>query len=109
MLATAFYEHVRREGVDTILEFRPDTGQDIIAACIWTHTVDQHGNDLLSFAVVTDDPPPEVQAAGHDRCIIPLKPENVDAWLQPDPANLAVLYAILDDRERPYYENREAA
>jgi putative SOS response-associated peptidase YedK len=109
VLATAFYEHVPRDGVDTILEFRPDTGQDMIAACVWTHTIDREGNDLLSFAVVTDDPPPEVKAAGHDRCIIPLKPENVDAWLQPDPANLAALYAILDDRERPYYEHREAA
>jgi hypothetical protein len=39
----------------------------------------------------------EVAAAGHDRCIIPIKPENVDAWLNPDPENLAALYAILDD------------
>jgi hypothetical protein len=37
------------------------------------------------------------------------QPENVDAWLQPDPADLAALYAVLDDRERPYYEHREAA
>jgi hypothetical protein len=33
----------------------------------------------------------------------------VDAWLNPDPANLEALYAILDDRERPYYEHRMAA
>jgi putative SOS response-associated peptidase YedK len=109
ILATAFFEHVDRDGQDTILEFKPQTGQDMIAACIWTQTVDREGNELLSFAAVTDDPPPEVQAAGHDRCIIPLKPENVDAWLQPDPANLAGLYAILDDRERPYYKHRKAA
>jgi len=56
-----------------------------------------------------DDPPPEVAAAGHDRCVIPIKPEYVDAWLNPDPANLKALYAILDDRERPYYEHRLAA
>ena len=36
-------------------------------------------------------------------------PENVDAWLNPDPKNLAAQYAILDDRERPYYEHRKAA
>jgi putative SOS response-associated peptidase YedK len=59
--------------------------------------------------VVTDDPPAEVSAAGHDRCIIPLKQECVDAWLQPDPKNLQAQYAVLDDRERPYYEHREAA
>lgn len=64
--------------------------------------------DLLSFAAVTDQPPPEVAAAGHDRCIIPMKLENVDPWLRPDRANLAAQYAILDDRELPYYVHRLA-
>ena len=32
-----------------------------------------------------------------------------DAWLNPDPADLAAQYAILDDRERPYYEHRMVA
>jgi len=36
-------------------------------------------------------------------------PENVEAWLSPDPKNLATQYAILDDRWRPYYEYRMAA
>ena len=36
--------------------------------------------------------------AGRDHCIIPKKPEHIDAWLNPDRANLAALYAILDDR-----------
>ncbi len=49
-----------------------------------------------SFAAITDEPPPEIAAAGHDRCIIPIKPENVDAWLNPDPSNLEAMYAILD-------------
>jgi putative SOS response-associated peptidase YedK len=65
--------------------------------------------DLLSFAAITDEPPPEVAAAGHDRCIIPIKPENVDAWPNPDAADLATQYAILDERDRPYYAHRLAA
>jgi hypothetical protein len=64
---------------------------------------------LLPFAAITDEPPAEVAAAGHDRCIIPTKPENVDAWLNPNPTDLKAQYAILDDRERPYYEHRLAA
>jgi putative SOS response-associated peptidase YedK len=63
----------------------------------------------LSFAAITDEPPAEVAAAGHDRCIIPIKPENIDAWLNPDLARRAALYAILDDRQRPYYGHRLAA
>ena len=80
----------------------------MIAACIWTRTRNADGTELLSFAAVTDDPPPEIMEAGHDRCIIPIKLENVDAWLQPN-GDLQAMYTILDDRERPYYEHRMAA
>lgn len=48
-------------------------------------------------------------AAGHDRTIINTRPEHVDAWLSPDPGNLAAMHAIFDDKEHPYYEHREAA
>jgi putative SOS response-associated peptidase YedK len=64
---------------------------------------------LLSFAAITDEPPTEVAAAGHDRCIIPIKPENVDAWLAPSGRERSSLQAVLEDRERPYYEHRLAA
>lgn len=108
VLATAFYEHVDRDGHDAVLEFKPGNGQDMIAACIWARARDRDGHEFLTFAAVTDDPPAEVAAAGHDRCIIPIKPGHVDAWLQPD-GDLAAMQAILDDRERPYYEHRLAA
>jgi len=109
VLATAFFEHVDRDGQDVVLQFSPDDGRDMIAACLWTRTTERDGSELLSFAAITDDPPPEVAEAGHDRCIIPIKREHLDAWLTPDRADLAGLYAILDDRERPYYEHRLAA
>ena len=109
VLASAFYEHVQQDGKDVVLEFRPQTGGEMLVACLWSSWIGKDGEELLSFAAITDDPPPEVAAAGHDRCIIPIKPENLDAWLRPDPANLPAQYAILHDRERPYYEHREAA
>jgi len=64
---------------------------------------------VLSFAAITDEPEPEVAAAGHDRTIINLKPEHVDDRLNPDPTDLATLYAILDDKRHPFYEHRLAA
>ncbi|GAB3366268.1 hypothetical protein GCM10027431_07990 [Lysobacter rhizosphaerae] len=121
VVANAFYENVsrrameRRESVlgekeeNVILEFRPNTHKPMLVACLWSHWQGAGEPDLLSFAVITDDPPPEVAAAGHDRCISPIKSEHVDTWLNPDPRNLAQLYTILDDRERPYFEHRLAA
>ena len=121
VVLNAFFENVNRhraegrelapgEAVENlVLEFRPRPTQNMLAACLWSRWTAPDEPELLSFAAITDDPPPEVLAAGHDRCIIPIRPESVDAWLNPDRKDLASLYAILDDRQRPYYEHRLAA
>ncbi|KFN44422.1 SOS response-associated peptidase family protein [Arenimonas oryziterrae] len=121
LMIDAFYENVSRHAMEgrelapgeteenVILEFRPRSGQPMLVACLWSRWQGAGQPDLLSFAAITDDPPPEIAAAGHDRVIIPIKPEHVDAWLNPDPGDLKTQYAILDDRERPYYEHRMAA
>jgi putative SOS response-associated peptidase YedK len=124
MLVQAFYEHVARHQAEgralrpdeppqsVILEFRPHTGQDMLVACLWSrwrgagHTGEPN---LLSFAAITDEPPPEVAAAGHDRCIIPLPDSAIEPWLSPDAKNLNAVEALLDERERPVYEHRLAA
>lgn len=121
MLATAFFENVARhkaehrdlrldeEEENLVLEFRPRPEQEMLVACLWSRWSGEGQPDLLSFAAITDEPPTEVAAAGHDRCIVPLRRENLDAWLRPDPRNLEAQFAIIDDRERPYYEHRMAA
>ncbi len=80
------------------LTFTAEPPQDMVLACLWRY-VEAEGDrpGFYGFAAITRDPPPEVQQAGHDRCIIALKPENIDAWLEPDPANLSSSCAILDD------------
>lgn len=109
-IVTAFYEYVTNaEGEKVVLEFKPQDGQSLYAACLWSLWTAPGKDDLYSFAFITDDPPAEVLAAGHDRCIVPIKRENVDAWLEPDPKDLDSQYDILEDRERPYYVNRLAA
>lgn len=121
VVVSAFYENVSRHAMEgrelapnereenVILEFKPTPRQEMLVACLWSRWTGGGEPDLLSFAAITDEPPAEVAAAGHDRCIIPIKPENVDAWLNPDPSNLPALHAILEDRQRPYYEHRMAA
>lgn len=121
MVVNAFYENVARHRAEgrelregeaqenVVLEFRPQPTQDMLVACLWSRWSASGEPDLLSFAAITDEPPADVAAAGHDRCIVPIRPEHMDAWLNPDPKNLSALYAILDDRARPYYEHRKAA
>ena len=111
VVLNAFFENVERDGNNVVLEFRPEPPQDMLVACLWSHWQPPAGAsspDLLSFAAITDAPPPEVAAAGHDRCIIPVRPAHLEAWLRPG-GDLAAAQAILDDRARPYYEHRMAA
>jgi len=122
MIVNAFYENVARHRMEqrelapgepeenVVLEFRPEPRQDMLVACLWSFSKGGEGEaELYSFAAITDEPPAEVSAAGHDRCIVPVKPEHVEAWLNPDAKNLAALDAILDDRNQPYYEHQLAA
>lgn len=120
IVCDAFYENVSRHKVEgrtladgeaeenVALEFKPQPRQEMLIACLYSNWQGD-GDELWSFAAITDEPPPEVATAGHDRCIIPIKEEHLDAWLNPDPSNLKTLYAILDDRQRPYYEYRMSA
>ena len=92
-----------------VLEFRPRPTQDMLIACLWSKWTGTGEADLLSFAAITDEPPDEVAAAGHDRCIVPIRPGYIDEWLNPLGRHAQELLDILEDRERPYYEHRLAA
>jgi putative SOS response-associated peptidase YedK len=121
MLVSAFFENVKRHDMEhrplregeaeenVVLEFRPRAQQDMLVACLWSRWSAPGEPDLFSFAAITDEPPPEVAAAGHDRCIVPLKAGNVRRWLDPQGSTLDDLEAILEDREESYYEHRLAA
>lgn len=115
VILSAFYEHVPSHLAQgrplepdeapstTQVEFRPAPPQDLLAACIWSRWSAPGVPDLLSFALITEDPPPEVRAVGHDRCIVPIQSDDLDAWLQPSRDDLATQDAILDRRVRPYF------
>lgn len=117
----AFFENVALHRVEqrelgpgeaernVVLEFRPRPAQQMLVACLWSPWSGAGEPDLLSFAAITDEPPAEIAAAGHDRCVVPILSRNIDAWLNPDPRDLAAQQRILDERARPYYEHRMAA
>lgn len=119
VVANRFYESVslhrlqQRElvpgerDVSVEIVFEPEPRQELFLACLWRYAeATDDESDFYSFAAITRDPPPEVEAAGHDRCIIAIKPENLDAWLDPEPGKLAEQCAILDDPVGAYYQHR---
>jgi len=123
---TSFFENVplhlfeRRELTpgekpkNLVLHFDPRPKAEMLVACLWARWSGAEGDvpssrELYSFAAITDVPPPEIAATGHNRCVIPLKRKNIDGWLAPEGVSLERLDQILADRDRPFYEHRIAA
>jgi putative SOS response-associated peptidase YedK len=96
---------------NVVLQFKPEPQQVMYIACLWSHWTDPKEPDLRGFAAITDEPPPDVAAAGHDRCIINLKPGHVEAWLTPEGRSRKDLQEILSDRTVPVFQHeaQEAA
>lgn len=81
VLVDVFYENVSKakfegtlsetheKGENIVLEFRPSNGQLMLVACLWSRWSAVGEPDLLSFAAITDEPPAEIAATGHDRCV----------------------------------------
>jgi putative SOS response-associated peptidase YedK len=121
VLITAFYENVSLHNFEhrelkvgeapqnVVLEFNPKPETEMLLACLWDSWGKVEDEQFLSFAAITDEPPVEVSAAGHDRCVIPIQEKNLEAWLTPVGRDKSELSGILDERERPYYEHRKAA
>lgn len=111
MAIQSFYENVTgADGNNQVLHFNPREPGVMLIACLYAEWSDpKTAEKLLSFAAVTDEPPQEVRAAGHDRMVIRLTPQNVDRWLTPHGRSDAELQAILSERQPAYYEHRVAA
>lgn len=92
-----------------VLHFDPRPATQMLVACLWAHWTGKDEPDLDSFAAITDDPPPEIAATGHNRCVIPIRREYLDEWLRPERVSLERLDEILTDQDRPFYEHRIAA
>jgi putative SOS response-associated peptidase YedK len=104
-LFEGFYEWVKKDGKNVELFFKPQPPTTMLVACVWSNWTDPKLPSVRGLAAITDEPPAEVAAAGHDRCVINIKPENVAAWLTPKGRSVAELQAILSEREMPHYEN----
>jgi putative SOS response-associated peptidase YedK len=117
MVAESFFENVKLHAMEhrdlkvgepeqnVVLQFKPEPAQVMYIACLWSHWTDPREPDLRGFAAITDEPPTDIAAAGHDRCIINLKPEHVEKWLTPIGRSRKELQEILSDRAVPVFEH----
>ncbi|MGE3262303.1 MAG: SOS response-associated peptidase family protein [Bacteriovoracia bacterium] len=104
-----FYEWVSAHGKKEEIYFAPENREVMWAAGLFS--VSPSGNDgaISSFAMVTDNPPAEVAAAGHDRCPVFLKQEQLKNWLSPQKSSPESLLLLLRSIEKTFYLHGLAA
>jgi putative SOS response-associated peptidase YedK len=120
MVVESFFENVKLHTMqhrelkpgeaeqNVVLQFKPEPQQVMYIACLWSHWSDPQEPSLRGFAAITDEPPADIAAAGHDRCVINLKPEHVEAWLTPQGRSREELQAILSDPQMPVFSHEVA-
>lgn len=103
-----FYESVEGpEGQPLAIYFQPEHGDLMWAASLYEVSRIKEG-ELWSFAAITDEPPAEVLATGHDRCPVYIAEKQFDAWMNPISAHRNHLVGLLDDVEKTYFDHEQA-
>jgi len=103
-----FFEWVERTSADDKIKkveiaFSPSERGLMWAASLYSPPKDKSILPYASFAMVTDEPPQEVSAAGHDRCPIFLRADLIDSWLSPQEKSKEELLTLLDKKEKTFY------
>ncbi len=119
LVIEAFYENVKRHDFENralrkgeteenlILKFHPRSLREMTVPCIFDSNNAQDYT-LHSFALITDEPNPEVAAAGHDRTPIIMKADYLDNWLIQE-KDLSKYEQIFNDKQPTYFEHEVAA
>jgi putative SOS response-associated peptidase YedK len=121
MVISGFFENVPRhlyehrdlgpgeKPENIVLQFDPRPASHMLVACLWDRWTSPNTPDRYSFAAITDVPPKEVAATGHQRCVVALREENLHQWLSPRGAGRDRLEMIMSDKETLYYEHQIVA
>jgi len=101
-----FFEWVEHEGRKRLISFYPkDCDYHLAPGLFETWQSPDKKESINSFAIITTDPPFEIEEMGHDRCPIYLREEYLNEWLTPQKSSKSDIYELLDHQARVTYSN----
>jgi putative SOS response-associated peptidase YedK len=116
----AFWENVKlhdfeqrklkkgEEEKNIVLRFDPEGLSKMVVPCIFDFN-SKGDFPMQSFALITDDPNPEVAAVGHDRTPVIMKDKYLDLWLNTVGNNLESYLPVFEDKQPTYLDHSLAA
>lgn len=96
------------EESNVVLRFDPQGLDRMIVPAVF----DRNEEDkfvLDSFALITDEPNPEVQATGHDRTPIIMREIYLDLWLRGSERTLGDFEQVFENKQPNYFEHKLVA
>jgi putative SOS response-associated peptidase YedK len=104
-----FYEWVPRNGHKALIEFFPEEQEYMLVPCLYDNWYSEDKTEIIqSFAIITDDPRPEIEQMGHDRTPISLNEENLQKWLNPTQSDLEDVINVLKSPNHAQYGHKWA-
>ena len=101
-----FFEWVPKNGHKSIVSFKPQNDDFLLAPCLYDNWFSGDKSKIIqSFAIITDDPRPEVLEMGHDRTPISIAESNIDKWLSPQDHDKESIYSVLKTPKHDHYEH----
>jgi len=90
-----------------IIQFKPEDESDLIVPVIFSRTNISTENEVVNagFAVITDEPSPEIRAAGHDRSPIILQSGAEREWCRIDGKKPENFEHLLSARRRVIFRH----
>jgi putative SOS response-associated peptidase YedK len=87
-----------------VLRFDPEGLDHMIVPCIYDFNTEAEF-PLQSFALITDDPNPEVAAVGHDRTPVIMREKYIDTWLNTSGKDLKRFDVIFEDKQPTFFDH----
>ncbi len=90
-----------------IIQFKPEDESDLLVPVIFSGS---GAKDVFAngFAIITDEPPDEIRAAGHDRCPVILNADALESWLHPYGRTAKEMDDLLSKRQRLTFKHQLA-
>ena len=107
-----FYEWVLNQDTQQkqVVYFQREDSHLAFVPCLFDLCLDGASGRLIrSFALITGDPPAEVEAAGHDRCPIVLPFQQAHTWLNPRGHTVGKILAMLEHAKSPKWTHAPAS
>jgi putative SOS response-associated peptidase YedK len=107
---THFYEWVEYQGKKRQIRFTPENNEMMWAPALWDYWQSSDRSQMIhSFAIITTDPPPEIEGMGHDRCPLFLEETFIDNWLAPQKDTRNHIFEILSHKTPTLYKHNWVA